>query len=136
MEAPHMPQNYVDLSGSPVIKNLPASAGDMGSVPGPGRSHMQGATKPVYHHHWAHSLEPMLCNQGSQHNEKITLWSQRKPCTVESSAAKNKINNKNLKYMYPTNFFIVSSKDCSSSLRSFFWENQQHSPAVLPEIES
>ena len=29
MEAPHMPQNCVDLSGSPVIKNLPASAGDM-----------------------------------------------------------------------------------------------------------
>ena len=27
------------LSGS-VVKNLPASAGDMGSIPGPGRFHM------------------------------------------------------------------------------------------------
>ena len=42
MEAPHIPQNYMHFSGSPVTKNLPANAGDMGSVPGPGRSHMQG----------------------------------------------------------------------------------------------
>ena len=26
--------------GGPVVKNLPASAGDMGLIPGPGRSHM------------------------------------------------------------------------------------------------
>ena len=26
--------------GSTVVKNLPANAGDMGSSPGPGRSHM------------------------------------------------------------------------------------------------
>ena len=26
--------------GSSVVKNLPANAGDMGSIPGPGRSHM------------------------------------------------------------------------------------------------
>ena len=26
--------------GGSVVKNLPANAGDMGSVPGPGRSHM------------------------------------------------------------------------------------------------
>ena len=29
-----------DFSGGPRDKNLPASAGDMGSIPGPGRSHM------------------------------------------------------------------------------------------------
>ena len=27
--------------GGPVVKNLPTNAGDMGSIPGPGRSHMQ-----------------------------------------------------------------------------------------------
>ena len=26
--------------GGAVVKNLPANAGDMGSIPGPGRSHM------------------------------------------------------------------------------------------------
>ena len=30
----------VDFLGGPVVKNLPANAGDMGSIPGPGRSHM------------------------------------------------------------------------------------------------
>ena len=29
-----------DFPGGTVIKNPPANAGDMGSIPGPGRSHM------------------------------------------------------------------------------------------------
>ena len=29
-----------DFSGSPVIENPPCNAGDMGSIPGKGRSHM------------------------------------------------------------------------------------------------
>ena len=29
-----------DFPGGAVVKNLPANAGDMGSIPGPGRSHM------------------------------------------------------------------------------------------------
>ena len=29
-----------DLPGGAVVKNPPANAGDMGSIPGPGRSHM------------------------------------------------------------------------------------------------
>ena len=29
-----------DFLGGPVIENLPANAGDMGSIPGPGRSHI------------------------------------------------------------------------------------------------
>ena len=29
-----------DFLGGPVIENLPANAGDMGSIPGPGRFHM------------------------------------------------------------------------------------------------
>ena len=31
-----------DFSGGPVVKNLPASAGDMGSIPGWGRFHLLG----------------------------------------------------------------------------------------------
>ena len=30
----------VGFPGGTVIKNLPANAGDTGSIPGPGRSHM------------------------------------------------------------------------------------------------
>ena len=30
-----------DFPGGTVVKNLPANAGDTGSSPGPGRSHMQ-----------------------------------------------------------------------------------------------
>ena len=29
-----------DFPGGAVVKNPPANAGDMGSIPGPGRSHM------------------------------------------------------------------------------------------------
>ena len=31
---------YRDFPGGRVVKNLPAKAGDMVSIPGPGRSHM------------------------------------------------------------------------------------------------
>ena len=36
----NMKRPYMDFPGGAVIKNLPANAGDMGSSPGPGRSHM------------------------------------------------------------------------------------------------
>ena len=32
--------NFRDFPGSAVVKNPPANAGDTGSIPGPGRSHM------------------------------------------------------------------------------------------------
>ena len=34
-----------DFPGGAVIKNLPANAGDTGSSPGPGRSHMPQSNK-------------------------------------------------------------------------------------------
>ena len=37
--------------GSPVVKNLPSNAGDIGSIPGP------GATKPMCCNYWAHVLQ-------------------------------------------------------------------------------
>ena len=66
-----------------MVKNLPASAGDTGSGPGPGRSHMPWSNwacapqllslrsracgpqllKPAH-------LEPVLRNKGGHHNEK------------------------------------------------------------------
>ena len=35
--------------GGPVIKNLPASAGDTGSIPVLGRFHVPQGAKPVHH---------------------------------------------------------------------------------------
>ena len=61
-----------DFPGDTVARNLPASAGDTGMIPGPGRFHMpHGATKPMQHEYWAHALqllkplhlEPVLCNR-------------------------------------------------------------------------
>ena len=33
-------KSFRDFPGGAVVKNQPANAGDMGSIPGPGRSHM------------------------------------------------------------------------------------------------
>ena len=38
-----------DFPGGTVVKNPPANAGDVDLSPGPGRSHIRGATKPVNH---------------------------------------------------------------------------------------
>ena len=39
-EAKKKPKTVRDFPGGTVVKNPPASAGDMGSIPGLGRSHM------------------------------------------------------------------------------------------------
>ena len=41
--------NEVDFPGGPVVRSLPASAGDTGSIPGPEDLLYQGAPKPVHH---------------------------------------------------------------------------------------
>ena len=56
---------YWDFPGDPVVKNLPSNAGDMGSIPGSGRSHCHGGTKPVPHNYWDQALEPVSCSYGS-----------------------------------------------------------------------
>ena len=38
-----------DFPGSTVDENAPVKAGDMGSIPGPGRSHMCRATRLMHH---------------------------------------------------------------------------------------
>ena len=69
--------------GGLAVKNPPASAGDRGSISGPGRSHTHAeqlgpratTTEPVL---WSpgatppepRRLDPALCNQRSQHSKK------------------------------------------------------------------
>ena len=52
--------------GGTVVKNPPANARDMGLSPGPGRSHMRRATKPMHHNYWPCALEPVSHNYGAQ----------------------------------------------------------------------
>ena len=59
--------------------NLPANASDTGSIPGPWRSHMMWATKPVCHSCWAQTLEPVLHGK-----EKLLQWEAHAP-QLESS---------------------------------------------------
>ena len=54
-----------------MVKNLPASAGDMGLIPGPGRSHMwKGNLTYVPQILEPVCLEPVLCNKRGHDNEK------------------------------------------------------------------
>ena len=72
-----------DFSGGPVVNNPPANAGDTGSIPGPGRSHMSWVKEAhapqllrLCPRAWepqllsSRALEPVLCNKRSHHNEK------------------------------------------------------------------
>ena len=43
----------LDFPGSAVVKNPPANAGNIGSSPGPGGSHMPQSNKPVHHNYWS-----------------------------------------------------------------------------------
>ena len=51
-------------SGS-VVTNLPGNAGDMGSIPGPGRSHMHGGSQ-------AHVPRSPRSTKRGHRNEKLT----------------------------------------------------------------
>ena len=42
---------YWDFPGGAVVKNLPASSGDTGSIPGPEDPTCCGATEPVSHNY-------------------------------------------------------------------------------------
>ena len=52
----------VDFPGGLVVKNLPASAEDMGSMSGSGRSHMPQDNQARVPYHWAHTPETSSCN--------------------------------------------------------------------------
>ena len=64
--------------GGSVIKSPPANAGDRGSIPDPGRSHMTcGTTKPMHDNSWAWAVQLMLYNKRRHHNEKPEHHNQR-----------------------------------------------------------
>ena len=58
----YLPQKLLGkhFLGCPVVKNLPANAGNKGSIPSPGMLHSEGQLKPMRHNHQACDLEPQL----------------------------------------------------------------------------
>ena len=44
-------KNNKGFPGDSVVKSPPANARDSGSIPGPGRFHSHGATKPLNHNY-------------------------------------------------------------------------------------
>ena len=62
----HLKRKCVDFPGGPVVKNLPASSGSIGSIPGLGRSHMTQGNKARELHHWSpRALDSVLCSKRS-----------------------------------------------------------------------
>ena len=90
-----------DYPGGAVVKNPPANAGDIGSSPGLGRSHMQRSNK-------AHApqllslcsracepqllkpacLEPVLCNKRSHHKRNPRTATKSGPCSLQLEKAR------------------------------------------------
>ena len=63
-------KNGKKLSGGPMVKNLPANAGDTGSILGTGGFHLSGATKRMLHSYW--SPQPELYEKRSPQWEAHT----------------------------------------------------------------
>ena len=75
---------HEDFPSDPVVKNMPCNAGDTGSVPGLGRSHMLQSNearelqllKPT-------CLEPMLCNrEATEMRNPHTTAGEQLPCST------------------------------------------------------
>ena len=82
--------------GHSVVKNLPANAGDKGSIPDSGRSHMLQGTKPMPHNYWSlHALELVLCKKRSLHTAtreqpQLAKTGEKSTQQEKLSTAKNK----------------------------------------------
>ena len=95
------------LSSGPVVKNLPANAGDTSSIPGQGRFHVPQTNKArVPRRPTPKCLEPVLCNNRNHRGEKPVLHDKRAALLQLKKAhaqqrrpntAKTKINFKILK---------------------------------------
>ena len=81
---------HSDFSGDPVVRNLPASAGDMGLIPGPGGSCMLQSSSA----HEPQLLKSVLQSKRNHHKErplyhnkeKLLLTATREcTCTAEKT---------------------------------------------------
>ena len=102
-----------DSPSVPVVKNLPANAGDTGSIPGPGRFHKPGGGKPRgpqllkpvhpeptgHNERGPHSEEPVPCSRDQpllttgRENPHTTMKVQHSPNTRNKKFMKGKDKN-------------------------------------------
>ena len=78
-----------------MVKNPPANAGDMGSIPCLGRSHMPGSNSAQLLSLLA--LKPVLCHERSLHTavkSSPTQYNWRKSVHCNKDPAQPKINHK------------------------------------------
>ena len=122
-------------------KNPPASAGGMGSVPDPGRSHMQGAIELTRHNYRACAVRPGLAERevtakrsdpGRSHMQgaiKLTRHNYR-ACAVRPGLAEREVTAKR---SVQTNgfFFLVGWISSSGNTSSpFSWWEKLKSPPL------
>ena len=80
-----------DVLDGPVVKNLPASVEDMGSVPGPGDPTCHVATKPMHHNYRACTLQsPQAAATEARVPRTHALW-QETPLQGEACELKQRI---------------------------------------------
>ena len=72
------------FSGGSVVNNLPANAGDTGSIPGLGRSHMPGEAKPLCHNYWS-PISYSLCCESREATAMRSLYIATREKTPRSS---------------------------------------------------
>ena len=84
--------------GGAVAKNLPASARDMGSIPGPGRSHMPRsnyARAPELLSLWSRAREPQLLSPHTTtteaHTPRACALQQERPPQWEACAPQQRV---------------------------------------------
>ena len=104
-----------DFPGGPVVKNLPANAGQtLGLILTGEDSMCQGATKSMHHSYWA-QLELILCNKRSHCNKKPPLIATRESLHTETKAQQSqKQTNKNF-LMKNFRVLLTTAKDRPSS---------------------
>ena len=111
---------YRDFPGGTVVKNPPANAGDTGSIPGTGRSHMpRSSLGPASHNYWAHVLQLLkpTCLEPTLHNKRSHLnkHAHRKeewpplPATRESPRAATKTQRSQKNFLKQSLHFFLSS---------------------------
>ena len=82
-------KNFQDSAGGPVVKNLPANAGDTGSVPDPGRYHMPWGNE-------AHA--PQLESSSSLPRLEKSPCSNEDPAQPKIKLKKKKANCQTINY--------------------------------------
>ena len=83
-----------DFTGGPVVRNLPSSTGDVGSIADPGRSHMWSSNKvPVpqllspHVHLLKCALKPVLCDEKLPPREAHAPQIESSPLSLKEEKA-------------------------------------------------